>query len=336
MGQSYEHLFSPLTIRGKTVRNRIVMPPMVTNFGVVSERSIAYYARRAQAEIGLVIVEALGVTRFGDELTAENLAPLAEAIHRGGALAVVQLFLGAGPLQRALAPSDSKHARGASLAEIEHLVGLMGRAAAICEQAGFDGAEPHGAHGYFLNQFFSAERNRRTDRYGGSLENRMRLGLDCLRAICENTSEGFLKFYRHTPQARGYTIEESCQFARRLEEAGLDVLDVSPSHDEQSGHAGLAAQLKQAVSIPVIAVGGMEDPELAESALAEGKCDLVAVGRSLLADPDWAVKVKQGRLGDIVQCTKKNLKCHGNLRRGLPIECEVNPSLGREYEEEQA
>jgi len=119
-------------------------------------------------------------------------------------------------------------------------------------------------------------------------------------------------------------------FCSRLEEEGLDVIDVSPSSDNSHAYIEYAAEIKKAVRIPLIAVGGMEDPEKGERALSFNKCDLVAIGRGLIADPYWPIKVKESREKDIIRCIKCNQKCYGNLRKGIPISCTQNRNVGFE------
>ncbi len=168
-------LFAPLPVRHLTLRNRIVMPPMETNHGLATEAARAWYSRRAAGGVGLVIVEATNVYKFGASLTADSLAPLVEAIHAGGAAAAIQLFPGV--RGQPIAPADL------AVEDIRRLVEQYAAASRICVAAGFDGIEPHGAHGFLLNRFFSPTHNRRTDAYGGSLAGRMRLALDIVAAV---------------------------------------------------------------------------------------------------------------------------------------------------------
>ncbi|MFO7916583.1 MAG: NADH:flavin oxidoreductase, partial [Anaerolineae bacterium] len=192
-------------------------------------------------------------------------------------------------------------------------------AAQVCARAGFDGVEPHGAHGYLLNQFFSPVKNQRTDDYGGSLQNRMRLGLDivaAIRPICDE--EEMLLLYRHTPVGEGYGIADSLRLGEALVEAGLDILDLSPSSIEAPGDR---AAPFQSLGVPLIAVGELAVVERALEVLNEERADLVAIGRGLIADPDWPIKVREGRYDEIVRCIRCDEKCHGNLRKGIPIAC---------------
>lgn len=311
-------LFQPLDVKGRTLRNRVVMPPIVSMRPVISPEGIEWYGRHAAGGVGLVIVEATAVNRFGSELTAENLKPLVEAIHGSGALAAIQLFPVTFPIDgRRIAPAELE------LDDIKTMVGQYRAATEICAAAGFDGVEPHGAHNYVLNQFFSPEQNGRQDDYGGSLENRMRLALEVTGAL-ESALGDMLLLYRHTPRGRGYGVEESLVLAEHLVQAGVDVLDISPSSDRAPGD--LAAPFGK-LGVPVIAVGNLDVVERALEVLNEGRADLVGVARGLIADAEWPVKVREGRFDEIVKCVRCNEKCHGHLKKAVPIECAQWPQV---------
>ena len=304
-------LSEPLTIAGRPCRNRVVMPPVVTVRDPVSAEGVSWYGEHAAGGPGLVIIEATGVPRFGEDITVATLRPLVDAIHDGGALAAIQLF----PVHFG---SDAE-VDTTSLAGIAAIVNQYRVAARICAEAGMDGVEPHGAHGYLLNRFFSPAENHRTDEYGGSLENRMRLGLGLVRAVVEEVGPELFVLYRHSPvQEESYGLEDSLPFARRLVDAGVAVLDISPSSDR--GLADLAAPF-MGLGAAVIAVGSMDEAGRAHEALGQGRCDLVAVGRGLIADPQWPLKVQAGQWDCVVKCTKCNTKCFGNLKKGVPIAC---------------
>jgi 2,4-dienoyl-CoA reductase-like NADH-dependent reductase (Old Yellow Enzyme family) len=258
-----------------------------------------------------VIVEATSVECFGSELTAAGLRPLVQAVHDGGARIAVQLF----PVTfgRPVTPQELSRADLAAMLE-----GYT-RAARVCAEAGFDGLEPHGAHGFVLNQFFSPVQNQRADEYGGSLANRARLATEvvaAVRPVCDQA--GMLLLYRHTPVGPGYGIEDSLELARRLVHGGVDVLDISPASDRAP--ADRAAPFR-ALGVPVIAVNEMSRVERALETLREGRADLIAVGRGLIADPEWPRKVQTGRLEDIVECVACDEGCFGNLRAGVPVAC---------------
>lgn len=302
-------LFRPLVVRNKTFRNRIVMPPMVVKRGTVTPGAIQWYGRRARGGAGLVIVEATAVNRFGSDLTPQNLVPLVDAIHEGGALAAIQLF--PVTLGRAVSPAEL------TLDEIDEIVSHFRTAATVCAEAGFDGIEPHGAHGYVLNKFFSPVQNVRTDAYGGAMGNRMRLALRIVETVRPLCGPDMLLLYRHTPVGEGYGIAESLTLAQSLAGAGVDILDLSPSSAEAPGDR--AAPFKS-LGNPLITVGDLDVVERALEVLNEDRADLVAVGRGLIADPDWPTKVKGGRLDEIVECVKCD-ECFADLREGVPVGC---------------
>ena len=308
--QDITPLFKPLQVKHKTLRNRVVMPPMVVNRGLTTPAAHEWYGRRAQGGVGLVIVQATNVTDFGDAYTAENLRPLVDSIHEGGALAAIQLFPGS--IGQEVSPGQLTRE------EIDGLVAQYRTAAEICAGAGFDGVEPHGAHRYLLNQFFSPEHNRRTDAYGGTLARRARLALQILETIRPIASNaGMLVLYRHTPVWSGYGIEESLLLAEWLVEAGVDILDISPASDAAPGDR--AAPFTQ-LGVPVIAVNELDRLERALEVLREERASLVAVGRGLIADPDWPSKVRDGRLEEIIVCTSCDA-CFDDLRNGIPVGC---------------
>jgi 2,4-dienoyl-CoA reductase-like NADH-dependent reductase (Old Yellow Enzyme family) len=146
----------------------------------------------------------------------------------------------------------------------------------------------------------------------------MRLALRIVEAVRPACKSGMLLLYRHTPVGEGYGVEESLVLAEELVKAGVDILDISPASDEDPGDR--AAPFK-AMGVPVIAVNDLDVVERALEVLNEGRADLAAVGRGLIADPDWPTKVKEGRLDEIMKCSKCNERCFGNLRQGVPIAC---------------
>jgi 2,4-dienoyl-CoA reductase-like NADH-dependent reductase (Old Yellow Enzyme family) len=325
-------LFSPLHVGGIRFRNRIVMPPMKTNMDLADRQALAYYRERAAGGAGLVIVEAITLEQFEDTRFGDALQRLAEVIHRGGAAAAVQLIQFGRIGGERVEPSATEDARAVTRDEIHGIVARYARAAAMACDAGFDGAEIHGAHEFLLNRFFSPQLNRRADEYGGSLEKRMRFGLEAVKAVRAECGDGFLVLYRHTTMS-GCPLNDDVAFAQALEKAGVDIIDISPSTSgSDAGHADLAGAVKSGVRIPVIAVGGMEDPIAAEEVLRQGKADLVAIGRALIADPALPRKIREGRFDEIVRCTKCNEACYGNLEAGTPIACTESAEVGREYE----
>ena len=310
-----------MEVKGLTLRNRIVMPPMQTGRatvkGAVTDRLISFYVRRSAA-LGLLIVEHSYVSAGGklspkqlgiynDELI-DGLEKLSARIHAVGTPVVVQITHAGGVANRQVigaepaGPSATRNARELTRNEIEALVEEFAVAAERAIKAGFDGVELHGAHGFLLNQFSSPLLNKRADEYGGSLENRMRFPLMVVEKVRES-SRGRLLLYRlgaDDLDPNGTRVEDSATFATKLEQYGVDVIDVSGGlcgsepkqlRNVKGYFVPQAYEIKRAVKAPVIGVGGITDAEYADKLVRDGKVDLVAVGRALWKDPKWAEKV---------------------------------------------
>ena len=311
MEPSYPEIFQPLRIKGVVLRNRVVAPPMFQVRPTLSPEGIAWHRRLAGGGAAMVIVEGTSVRKLATKHSPGDLRPLVEAIHDQGAAAAIQLF--------PVIADDVADPDAPTAGQIEKLIEQFAAAARLCREAGFDAVEPHGAHGYLLNQFFMPDKNHRTDRYGGSPDGRGRLGEQIVAAMRRACGPELLILFRHTPTGGGYTIEDSFAFVERLIDAGLDVLDISPARDKEV--ADVADRFKRLFNVPVIAVGGMEDPAAAAEALRLGRCDLVGVGRQLIADASWPEKVRQGRLDEIVACAKCDKACFGHIFKGEPAAC---------------
>jgi len=311
MKREHEILFSPFRLGRNEMPSRVVVPPMVQRRPITSKEGIAWYRKLAATGAGLVIVEATGVTHFDKRLTAKNMAALSKAIHGEGALAAIQLF----PLDDVSVKFDLN---AFTKDELKAICGRYAKAAEICRDAGFDGVEPHGAHNYLINQFFMPDKNNRTDEYGGSLDNRARFAVEIVGAMKNAVGDSILTLYRHTPAGEAYTIADSLQLAEKLIAAGVDVLDISPAMKEKT--AALAEPFKKTFKVPVIAVGGMNDPDAAADALRNGRCDLVAIGRAFIADPDFLKKVREERFADIIPC-KKCKGCLNLIWKGEKVVC---------------
>ncbi len=243
--------------------------------------------------------------------------------------------------------------------EVEQLVKAFGGAAEALAAAGVDGVELHGHEGYLFDQFTTGLWNRRTDKYGGDLEGRLTLPIEVLKEIKARVGSGFVVQYRfglkHYVKAlnsgalpgeefveAGRDIEEGLQMAKMLEAAGFDSLHVDagcydswywahpPVYQKPGFMVDMAAAAKKVVRIPVIAVGKLADPDLADKIIAEGKADMVAIGTGLLTDPYWVKKVKEGEQGRIRPCIGCYEGCMGRITRGKPLSCAVNPATGRE------
>ena len=368
-------LLTPARIGPVEIKNRIVMPPMTTRTsdaeGFVTDNSVAYYMARVQGGVGLITVEMASPEKCGrhrrhevgiyDDKFVPGLTRLVGEIHRGGAKASIQLGHGGGHTridicgETPIAPSAIPHPvyettfetiipEAMTKARIDQTIAAHAAAARRAQQAGFDCVEVHAAHGYLISQFHAPFENRRTDEYGGSLENRARFGLEALRAV-KAAVPGLGVIYRLSVEdffPGGLILEEGRQIALWAAEAGADALHISAGHYRSLPSAQVvlppmsmpdgpfldfAADVKKRVAIPVIAVGKLGDPALAESAVAGGKADFIALGRTLIADPQWVDKVRRGE--PIRRCLACNT-CINEMRGGARIGCVVNGAAGRE------
>jgi len=250
--------------------------------------------------------------------------------------------------RRAVFLPDAAGERGPGFTgrEIQDLGKAFARASLIAKAAGFDAVELHGAHGYLLAAFLSPFSNTRDDAYGGSFEGRFRFVQEVYEGVRNAVGPSYPILFRLSGREYlegGRQMEETLRIARRLEEIGFDALDVSagitmdaeaftwlapPASFPQGAFLGDAAEIKRAVGIPVIGVGKIRDPRFAEKALAEGQADFVALGRALIADPEWPNKALAGRTREIRRCISCN-RCWSILYR-LPIRCAINARAGRE------
>ncbi len=323
------HLFSPINIRGLKLTNRIVMPPMAsytgTEEGYVTPETSEYYHARAAGGVGLIIVEHTYVLPSGrrhrrqlglvSDAHVGFLRPLVDEIHRRGADAVIQLthagaraaadVIGQTPIApSAVTASPSEPTPVAMDAQqIDQVIEAFAACARRAADAGFDGVELHGAHGYLLNQFMSPVTNTRADEYGNGPEGRLLLPVRIIRAVREEVGPELTVMYRLGADdglPGGITPEDAREIAPRLVDAGVDVIDISgglrgyqPFEWKGEGFfADISSRVKAACGVPVIVTGGIKSPAAADSIIRESKADLVGIGRALLKDPDWAVKAR--------------------------------------------
>lgn len=372
-------LFEPGRIGRLTLKNRIVMAPMLTGLaepveeGRLSQRDIDFYVARAKGGVGLIVTTFMRPNRKLEASIGEPvvnglrcirwLNDLAEAVHDYGAKVCIQLSPGLGRIQSpnptlphggtvsaSAVPcffDSSVVTRELTIKEIEQLVKDFEFSAKVISSAGIDAIEIHAHQGYLIDQFVTKLWNRRTDKYGGDLEGRLRFSLEFVEAAKRGAGEDFPVTYRYGLTHYldgGRDIEEGFEIARRLEAAGVDGLHIDAGCYETNNWAqppttqppgclvDLAAMAKKVVNIPVITVGKLGYPQLAERVLQGGKADFVALGRPLLADPEWANKVKEGRLEDITPCIGCHEGCLRRVNAGKHISCVVNPACGRERE----
>lgn len=357
-----------MTLRNRMVMPAMATALAETS-GLVSEEGIAYYARRAAGGVALVTLEVTGIHRLTrhrehvymidrDECI-EGIGRLARSVQAHGAKFSVQLWhsgfvadeaiLGEPPVAPSAIPVPGRKVlpRALTEGEIDQLVGAFAEGARRAREAGADAVEVHCAHGYLLAQFLSPLSNKRTDRYGGDLRNRARFALEVVTRIRELVGRDFpvlAKLSAEDHAEGGNTIEDTKLVARWLQEQGVDALLVSsggpftrdliapPMLMPRGCYVPFAAAVKSTVDVPVGAIGRINNPELAGRVLDDGQADFVALGRALLADPDFPRKVQEGRSDEIRRCTACRFCSETTSRRGGPIRCMVNPETGRELE----
>ena len=378
--QNLDHLLSPIKIKSLELRNRLVMPPMGTRLGnddsTVSEANLAYIRRRAQSGAGLIITEITEVHPLGqgspksmavwDDKYIPGLRRLADAVHGEGSKIAMQLhhtgrenvmLLRA---NKAIGPSAIPsyrypHAgvpRAMTLEEIRETIAAFGTAAVRAKAAGFDAVELHAAHGYLLMQFLSAHCNKRTDEYGGDFRARARFMLECIREVRQQVGEDYpisLRLSCEECLINGYTVEDVQTIIPDLEQAGVDMINVSfgthgnaevsvgtpnssaPIEFEQGFKTWLARKVKDVTALPVIAVGRYTDPFFMNDVIAGGNADMVAVARQHLADPDFLKNAMEGHPEDTLECLACNQGCIERLiYEQKSVRCAINPETGQE------
>ncbi len=333
--------------------------------GFVTDRQIAYYVERARGGVGYITVEHTGILQQGkaspkmllisSDEHASGIGKLIEAVHRAGGKIVVQInhagrqtssvvtgspIVGPSPLS---CPTRNEIPRELSVGEIEEITEAFSVAAQRVKNAGADGVELHMAHGYLICAFLSPFSNRRSDRYGGDLEGRTRFARNVLNSVRNRVGPDFPIICRVSADEYvdgGLRIEETKQIAQILEKGGADAVHVSacnaasahlnqPTYYAEEGvFVHLAEAIKSVVHVPVITVGRIRNPVMADQIVRDGKADLVAMGRALIADPHLPKKAQEGRFEEIIPCISCN-RCVQTQRKEA-IRCAVNPEAGNE------
>jgi len=375
----FERLISPLKVGKLELRNRIVLPAMDLGFlgapmtGNLTPEGIDFYEARARGGAAMIVAGAVAIEPRGiltpatPGIWSDELIPdyrrLADAVHRHGAKLVIQIAHGGRqapqgipgfPPIPAVAPSPipcplyKVIPHELTVAEIEDLIEKFGEAARRAREAGADGVEIHGAHGYLIAEFMSAYSNKRIDEYGGRTEDRLKFPMEIIKRVRKKTGNDFHVQFRLSAEELtpgGTSLRETKAMVPILVEAGLDALSVSAgvynmlSHrtfipllmDPLGTHYERAVAVSEVCKVPVIAVGRIKDPLIAEEILSEGKVSLVAMGRGLVADPELPSKVAAGRVEDIRPCISCGL-CLVYLGAQFGFKCEVNPSIIKDPE----
>ncbi len=364
-------LFSPIRIGNMDVKNRLLMSAMSINFGVddqchVTDQLIEYFVARAKGGVGMMLVGGGSVHPGGQELPdlpqmyndscIPSLKGMVERVKQYDTCFGVQLMHGGRQsyLPEKVAPSAipapavvKGEVRALEVPEIKELVDCFAQSARRCREAGFDFIEIHGAHGYLINQFMAPNSNIRTDEYGGSFENRTRFLFEIIAAIQKTAGADYpvgIRINGNDYIENGWELKDTVRLAPLLEQAGVAYLHISggvygsteltiPSmYTPQGCFIHLAEAVKKVVDkVPVITVGRIKDPVMADAIIKEGKADMVALGRSIIADPEYPNKARTGQISNIRPCVGCCLGCIHAVLAKEPGSCVVNPDVGREY-----
>lgn len=369
MNKKYPKIFEPLTIKRTTIKNRIAMTPMGTNYGEtsgeMSSRHMNYYTLRAKGGTGLIILENANVEypvgsngtsqiRIDHDSFMPRFYQLVENLHKSGTTVAIQINHAGASASSArtgmqtVSSSNIPTKAGGEIPrpmtkeEILHTVRKYGEAARRARDIGFDAIEIHCGHSYLMSQFISPYYNKRTDEFGGSVENRLRFPRMVLEEVRKQVGPWFPIIVRISAEERvegGNTLEDTLEYLEYLDEF-VDLYDVScglnPSLQyqidsnflEDGWRSYMARAVKDKFSKPVMNAGNYRDPEIVEKVLESGDVDIVGMGRGLIAEPDWVNKVENGQEELLRKCISCNVGCAGN-RIGVnrPIRCTVNPAV---------
>ncbi|MBL37300.1 MAG: NADPH-dependent 2,4-dienoyl-CoA reductase [Xanthomonadales bacterium] len=365
--ERYPHLFQPLDLGFTTLPNRLLMGSMHTgledrvwNY----DKLTAYFVERARGQVGLMVTGGIAPNRRG------SLAPLASkltnrwevlrhrkltaAVHEAGGRICMQI-LHAGrysyhPFSVApstiQAPINPFKPKALSASGVEKQIGDFVRCARLAQRAGYDGVEVMGSEGYFINQFLVPRTNHRSDEWGGSFENRMRVPVEIVKRTREAVGREFIIIYRLSMLdmlADGNSFEEVVRLGKAIEQAGATIINTGIGWHEtriptiatsvpRAAFTWVTRKMRDEVSIPLVTTNRINMPETAEKVLADGDADMISMARPFLADPDWVVKARTGRVDEINTCIACNQACLDHVFENRKASCLVNPRAGRETE----
>ncbi|MET9953788.1 NADPH-dependent 2,4-dienoyl-CoA reductase [Streptomyces sp. NPDC006339] len=363
----YPHLLSPLDLGFTTLPNRVLMGSMHVGLEEAEhgfERMAAFYAERARGGVGLIVTGGISPNEAGRPwdggaklTTAEEVAEhrvITDAVHaEGGRIAMQILHFGRyayhpalvapSPIQAPISPFPPNELTDA---EVEQTVEDYARCAELAKEAGYDGVEVMGSEGYLINEFIASATNRRTDRWGGSYENRVRFPLEIVRRIRERVGEDFILIYRLSMLdlvPGGSTLEEVVALAKEIEAAGATIINTGIGWHEariptiatsvpRGAYTWVTKRLMGAVSVPLVTSNRINTPEVAEALLAEGRADMVSMARPFLADPDFVAKAAADRAETINTCIGCNQACLDHTFSLKITSCLVNPRACHETE----
>ena len=363
----YPHMLAPLDLGFTTLRNRVLMGSMHTGLEERPqgfERMAAFFAERARGGVGLIVTGGFGPNEEGSvgkgaaKLStpeeAEKHKIVTQAVHEAGGKICMQILhagryafnpdqVSASPVQSPINPFTPKELDEAG---IEKQIADFVNCASLAQQAGYDGVEIMGSEGYFINQFLVERGNKRTDRWGGSYENRMRLPLEIVRRVREAVGPEFIIIYRLSMLdlvEDGSSWDEVVLLAKEIEKAGATIINTGIGWHEariptiatkvpRAAFTKVTERLKGEVSIPLVTTNRINTPEVAEQVLAEGHADMVSMARPFLADPDFINKAAANRADEINTCIGCNQACLDHTFSGRLTSCLVNPRACYETE----
>jgi 2,4-dienoyl-CoA reductase (NADPH2) len=367
MTNPYPHLLRPLDLGFTTLKNRVLMGSMHVGLEEAPngfERMAAFYAERARGEVGLIVTGGIapnerarpmhGGAMLTTEDEAERHRTITRAVHaEGGKIAMQILHFGRYSYQPMLvapsalqAPINPFTPHELSDDEVEETIDDFVRCAALAQHAGYDGVEIMGSEGYLINEFIAMRTNHRTDRWGGSYENRIRFAVEIVRRVRERVGRDFIIIYRLSMLdlvEGGSTLEEVIQLAQAIEQAGATIINTGIGWHEariptiatkvpRGAWAWVTQQLMGKVTVPLVATNRINTPELAEQLLAEGACDMVSMARPFLADAEFMRKAREDRADEINTCIGCNQACLDHTFAGKVTSCLVNPRACHETE----
>ncbi|MFE4331101.1 FAD-dependent oxidoreductase [Streptomyces sp. NPDC056831] len=363
----YPNLLSPLDLGFTTLPNRVLMGSMHIGLEEAErgfERMAAFYAERARGGVGLMVTGGIapnaracsfpGGAKMTTEAEAEQHARVTAAVHEaGGRIAMQILHFGRYAHHPDLvapsaiqAPISAFNPHALDDDEVEETIEDFARAAELARRAGYDGVEIMGSEGYLINEFIAAATNHRTDRWGGSYENRIRFPVEIVRRVRERVGGDFILIYRLSMLdlvPGGSSLEEVVQLAREIEAAGATIINTGIGWHEariptiatsvpRGAYTWVTEKLRGAVSVPLVTSNRINTPEVAEEILASGRADMVSMARPFLADPDFVVKASEGRADAINTCIGCNQACLDHIFSGRVTSCLVNPRACHETE----
>ncbi len=367
MNAPYPHLLAPLDLGFTTLRNRVLMGSMHTgleDIGNAHERLAAFYGARAKGGVGLIVTGGFapnpdsivmrGASILDNEAEAEKHRVITEAVHEhGGKICVQILHTGRyAYTKQPVAPSAIKAPinpatpREMSESDIAQTIADFAQCAAMVRHAGYDGVEIMGSEGYLINEFIAPRTNHRTDRWGGSFENRIRFGLEVMRAVRERVGREFIVIFRVSMLDlvdEGSTWDEVVALARALEKADVDIINTGIGWHEariptimtavpRAAFTSVTRRLMGQVKIPLIASNRINDPQVAEDVIARGDADMVSMARPFLADAEFVNKAAAGRADAINTCIACNQACLDHIFSMQVASCLVNPFAGHELD----